>query len=88
MDSQDLRKILKTLFHSYSPRNETLAVNEATDQIMELIAAHTQRARISENERYVDMLETGKWRSFATEVNERLTELKATHPDKGGSGSE
>lgn len=41
-------------------------------------------ARVDENERYMEMLRTGKWRSFATEVNERLAQL--TNRDGGDDG--
>ena len=44
--------------------------------VTRLISTAVREARIDENERYLKMLETGKWRSFGIEVTERLAQLK------------
>lgn len=56
--------------------SDTAVANSILRLTEALIASERQAAAIEENERYLEMLKTGNWRSFATEVTERLEELR------------
>lgn len=48
----------------------------AVDKIITLIAAQIQEARLEEQNYHLDKLKTGKWKSYATEVTDRIKELE------------
>jgi len=52
--------------------------NESYHAIKALIADQVRKARIEEQQRYLNMLETGEWRSFAIEVTDRIAQLRST----------
>lgn len=45
------------------------------NDILTLIDKYTRDSRIDENNRYLEMLKTGKWRSFGIEVTDRIAQL-------------
>ena len=60
-------------------RLEEEIAQEVTEAIKHLIDQEVNKARLEENERYLEMLETGKWRSFGIEVTERIAQLTKEH---------
>jgi len=53
-----------------------LANKNSTDQILTLLDKEIQKARLDEMNRMLEKLKSGEWKSFATEVTDRIKQLE------------
>ncbi len=53
-----------------------ITVEQATDQIITLLDKEIQKARLDEMNRMLEKLKSGEWKSFATEVTDRIKQLE------------
>ena len=73
IDEPNLDEQIRIVLKNY---DQFITTKQAISDIKALISDQVRQARLEEQNYHLDKLKTGKWKSYATEVTDRIKELE------------
>jgi len=81
---EEIKELVATAVYTSSPQYPELDnraanyknIKYTTDQILTLLDKEIRKARLDEMNRMLEKLKSGEWKSFATEVTDRIKQLE------------